>query len=322
MPRFQLSYGAAHSEFQLNYFSSHTFQYPCNSNSQCQPIELNLIPGKYRFECWGSSGSNLGQELGGTGAYVSGEVTFKTRKTVYLYIGGKGNSTNGGYNGGGSSSSWARSGGGATDIRLTNGAWDNPNSLLSRIMVAGAGAGANDEQAKVGFGGLNGSDGSGSNDATCGGNIPGKGATQSKGGDGSVAGSFGKGGSSVTEKDGSGGGSGYFGGGKALGCASTGGGGSSFVSGYSECIAVSGYDSQGYPIMKQDSQHISGIIFTSISIIDGDQVMPSPSGSTETGHTGNGAVRITLLAPNNLLCTAKIQIHVSQLFLFTLFYKG
>lgn len=61
----------------------------------------------------------------------------------YIYVGGQS-----GYNGGGSPSTQAYPaniggyGGGATDIRLINGTWNNFESLKSRIMVAGGGGGA------------------------------------------------------------------------------------------------------------------------------------------------------------------------------------
>ena len=43
------------------------------------------------------------------------------------------------------------------------------------------------------------------------------------------------------------------------------------------------------------SYHYSGKKFTSTVMKSGNEVMPNPLGSTETGHTGNGYARITLL---------------------------
>jgi len=76
---------------------------------------------------------------------------------LYINVGGKGVSATtavvstaaGGYNGGAngyvsrtSCTQQAASGGGATDIRLVNGTWNNDASLNSRIMIAAGGGGA------------------------------------------------------------------------------------------------------------------------------------------------------------------------------------
>ena len=76
-------------------------------------------------------------------------------QTFYLYIGGKGswqwdvrkqnNQSKGGWNGGGYGTGdigGAAGGGGATNIRLINGNWNDQNSLESRILVAGGGGGS------------------------------------------------------------------------------------------------------------------------------------------------------------------------------------
>ena len=109
------------------------------------------------MECWGASGTS--NTLGGKGGYVKGITTIDNNCTLYIYVGecGKQASSNkqyvvllGGWNGGGSvlqnyASDFIHltctSGGGATDIRLTNGNWNNFNSLKSRIIVAGGGGG-------------------------------------------------------------------------------------------------------------------------------------------------------------------------------------
>lgn len=123
--------------------------------------------GKYRIECWGATGGNAtgisqasgtsGQRAtgkGGKGGYTSGETYLQKGEKLYVYVGGKGanaiayRDSIGGYNGGGLGT-WdntddeaAGAGGGATDIRLVAGEWNNFESLKSRIMVAGGGAGA------------------------------------------------------------------------------------------------------------------------------------------------------------------------------------
>ena len=122
-----------------------------------QPYTINLKTGNYFIECVGASGG--GGDLGGRGAKVSAFLSLKNEKTLYIYVGreggiGKkdGNVVAGGFNGGGNGGSgcdlttqYAKSGssgGGATDIRLKNGNWDDQNSLKSRVLVAGGGGGA------------------------------------------------------------------------------------------------------------------------------------------------------------------------------------
>lgn len=58
---------------------------------------------------------------------------------MYVYVGGQGTAQNtaGGFNGGGSTKNYGGSGGGATDVRKTNGAWNLAEGLNSRIIVAG-----------------------------------------------------------------------------------------------------------------------------------------------------------------------------------------
>lgn len=120
-----------------------------------------LSTGYYRVELWGAKGgegkfnTNAGTELGGKGAYTSGIIKLNQDDKLYLYVGGAGtNATSasqhasiaGGYNGGGNGLSGgtddqAGSAGGATDARVTSGAWDDATSLNSRIMVAAGGGG-------------------------------------------------------------------------------------------------------------------------------------------------------------------------------------
>ena len=98
----------------------------------------------YKLEVWGAQGGeNANKFAGAAGAYSSGEITLMKGQKFYIYVGGQS-----GYNGGGSPSTQAYPaniggyGGGATDIRLINGTWNNFESLKSRIMVAGGGGGA------------------------------------------------------------------------------------------------------------------------------------------------------------------------------------
>lgn len=90
--------------------------------------------GYYKFELWGAQGT--GDATSGRGGYVSGIKKLNQGDTFYVYVGSK--NAKGGWNGGGKGNS-TYGGGGATDIRIVSGDWDNYESLKSRIMVAGGG---------------------------------------------------------------------------------------------------------------------------------------------------------------------------------------
>ena len=182
--------------------------------------------GIYKLETWGAQGGDRGANNGGKGGYTTGEVYLKRGDILYIYVGGSGK-THGGYNGGGAQPTLKTYGGGATDIRFVNGAWDNEASLKSRLIVAGGGGtvGANDKVG--GAGGLTGGSSSG-----CG--TGGVGATLS--GAGSLRAGFGFGGSGTSGSGGhaGAGGGGWYGGGGSTPDGSAdddrgGGGGSSFT---------------------------------------------------------------------------------------------
>ena len=105
---------------------------------------------------WGAQGGSNGTnstygitaQTGGKGGYSEGILTLSQKTTVRVYVGGQGSSSAGGFNGGGSTTGTSQynasnefgyskmgGGGGATDIRLSDGA------LLSRMIVAGGGSG-------------------------------------------------------------------------------------------------------------------------------------------------------------------------------------
>ena len=203
--------------------------------------------GIYKFETWGAQGGGSYYENshGGKGGYSSGYYELEAGETVYIYVGGKGTIGNsgvipGGYNGGGNggigtSKNYAGSGGGATDIRLVGGDWNDAEGLESRVIVAGGGGGSGSYyQGLTGNysggagGGLNGANGITGNS----GNPIGTGATQTSGGkstqNGITIGAFGKGGDGLKSTSSAGaGGGGYYGGGGSY-CAG-GGGGSGFI---------------------------------------------------------------------------------------------
>ena len=281
------------------------------------------ISTSYKIECWGASGGNSYEDdrhsgyyntvYGGKGGYCSGKVIFPSNLSVYIYVGQTGEGTiEKTFNGGGTAGSDydSKSGGGATDVRLVEGWWNNFLSLKSRIIVAAGGGGA--EHYLEGSNGGNAGGMSGGNGFFSMGEqlYPysiATGATQTLGGIGAKGGingydgTFGCGGNycGVQFSDGyfgSGGGSGYYGGGAGSVnhyVVGTGAGGSSFISGYVGCDAISSESTEGNIIHTGQPNHYSGYVFTNSVMIDGGSVMPSPSGGTEIGHEGNGYCIIT-----------------------------
>jgi len=111
------------------------------------------IDGTFKIELWGARGGTLSDYSGGKGGYTCGDIFLEKDLTLYLYLGGRGKQEEaaynaGGYNGGGysgynpGSENYNAGGGGATDLRLVNGKWNNFDSLKSRIMVAAGGGGS------------------------------------------------------------------------------------------------------------------------------------------------------------------------------------
>lgn len=103
--------------------------------------------GWYKIELWGASGGNATSETGevragGKGAYTSGLIYLTENQKLYFYIGGTTTNSSGGANGGGNGAGKGMGGGGSTDVRIKSGAWDNDESLRTRLMVAAGGGGA------------------------------------------------------------------------------------------------------------------------------------------------------------------------------------
>ena len=279
----------------------------------------------FKVECWGASGGNayIGKDYsghptsdsnivyGGKGGYVSGETILTSSLSIYIYVGQTGEETiNNTFNGGGSAATTynSLSGGGATDVRLTNGDWNNFNSLKSRIIVAGGGGGSQHYNAGCNggnSGGLFGADGyysfySSENHSPY---TTAKGGTQTQGGKAgfgancvSYDGRFGMGGNSNSENHGGGGGGGYYGGGGGghnSGIVGSGAGGSSFISGHTGCNAISSSSTSSNIIHTGQPNHYSGYVFTNTVMKAGNETMPSPTEGTEMGHRGNGYCKIT-----------------------------
>lgn len=267
------------------------------------------LSGKYLFELWGASGAGADS---GRGGYTSGEVYLLEGQTFYIYVGGNGGTANG-YNGGGAGYSANSFGGGATDIRLMSGLYNNALGLKNRIMVAGAGGG--NQTAAVTEGDAGGTVGFTGVDP----NYPAytsTGGTQTGGGivtnfssafPEGTNGGFGFGGIGGGASNGGsfGGGSGYYGGAGGSRLSNgrwAGGGGSSFVSGSSgvNAIWIDGTHSG-------EVYHFSGFVFDNAVIVSGQDTFLSPAGANETGHSGNGYARISLLKPNENNTLSKVR---------------
>lgn len=267
--------------------------------------KVTLQKGTYKLETWGAQG---GSDNGGKGAYTTSTITVQSKTDYFVYVGGQGTYTTtynvrgkGGFNGGGdagintTSSGWSNygygwgGGGGATDIRTSN-------TLQSRIIVAGGGGGGWQYPSYSYSGNNSWSPGNtptyyyqggwangGNGGSWC--CIGGYGATETgvslqtshcSNGTYGGAGALGQGGTGADTSNyaaGTGGGGGYYGGqGGGSGCGgATGGGGSSYATG------------------------------SNVQKLSGNQTFKSPSGVNETGHSGNGYARITVVGSGTIV---------------------
>ena len=255
--------------------------------------------GYYYIEMAGAQGGSLvstnaqyGKSIGGNGAKTSGYIYLVANDKLYFYVGGQGGTStsnayiDGGYNGGGKGHSVSAvypgaSGGGATDVRLVGGAWDDTSSLVSRIMVAAGGGGASLSSNKysdgAAGGGLIGEKARYANIALYGMQISG-GISDTTLTNNGTSGSFGKGGNGGADATG-GGGAGYYGGAGASQGSSVnpgGAGGSSYISGYGGVNSVKNSTTITH---TNDTLHYSGKYF-----IDGKMY--------EDKNSGNGYAKI------------------------------
>lgn len=268
-------------ETPLNLLPGDILNCPYSGNTQT----LILQGGVYKLEVWGAQGGyRSSSTYGGKGGYCCGTLNLADITTLYLNAGGAGNTggTAGGFNGGGPRDSYP-GGGGASDIRIES------NSLYARVIVAGGG-GSDGAANKYGLygGGTTG----GTATEYCG--TGGGGATQTAGGAGGSnnAGSFGQGGKGLYYASGyaGAGGGGWYGGGGSYPDGSVdddrgGGGGSGYV-----------YTSTTYTSYPSGCLLNSNYFLTGTQNIAGNISFISPSGTNETGHAGNGYVRITVVS--------------------------
>ena len=250
----------------------------------------------------------------GCGAYSNGIISLSENYIFYIYVGERGlngfspgavnfdHVKSGTFNGGGgilhpNPDKNNSTGGGATDIRLTNGNWNDFNSLKSRILVAaGGGTCINDPQGKPSYAGGLLSQTFSNTYKNTGATNEAQGATQTSG----YKFGIGEDGTWLFSNSNIGGsGGGYYGGcaykGSKVGTLEDygGGGGSSFISGHSGCNAINQNSTSTKITHTGSANHYSGKVFSNTVMIAGDASMPSPTGGTETGHSGNGYCKIT-----------------------------
>ena len=278
------------------------YSFACSSKFQTFEAPATTY---YKIQAWGARGG-YGRThwtlkfRGGFGAYTEGEIHLKKGDKLYIYVGCEGAQSAaagrctggaGGWNGGGtggndsncdSASEPGGGGGGASDIRLVKTSdaaiWNDFNSLKSRIMVAAGGGGGTFGGSGGAGGTLKGIMGYGSKSV----------ATQTAG----YAFALGQTGGPGTSGSGGAGG-GYFGGYSSTAGGYGGGGGSSFVSGCEGCLAVSETATASNITSSGSNTHYSGYVFDTITMLSGDESMPSPNGGYMTGNNGNGRVIIT-----------------------------
>ena len=261
---------------------------------------VTLEPGKYVLECWGAQGGyRSNSSYGGKGGYSTGTLTLTQKTTIYIYVGGSGNSVTsasnsiypGGFNGGGYRYNY-KGGGGATDIRIGSA------SLYARVIVAGGGGSDGSPNYSGGYaGGVSGTRGNfGCGSYGYGGSqtasysslsaINSQGTTNSSS---NCAAGFGFGGFGCYYASGYGGagGGGWYGGQGTYPDGSGdddggGGGGSGYV-----------YTSSSASNYPQGCLLNSSYYLSDASNLSGNESFKSPSGTTETGHSDNGYCRIT-----------------------------
>jgi hypothetical protein len=260
---------------------------------------VTLPKGIYKLECWGAQGgyssSNSGIEvgMGGKGGYSVGTITLNQKTPIYIYAGGVGSisgngKADGGFPNGGSSwasntSEGAGGGGGSSDIRI------GTDSLHARVIVAGGGGGGGEDNETGGYGG-------GETGGTSGSGTPGSQTAPS--------GYFGIGGH--TSYDGGGGGGGWYGacpaGGQTTPATSSNGNDTSGSPGGSGYVYTSSTASN-YPsgCLLNSSYYLSDA-----KTIAGNTSFTSPTGSSETGHSGNGYCRITVIECKNTALYTRI----------------
>ncbi|MEJ8803469.1 glycine-rich protein [Pontibacter sp. H249] len=269
-----------------------TFNYTGSVQSFTAPVT-----GKYILETWGAQGGNDPQSpttiFGGRGGYAKGEVTLTAGTTLYIYVGGQGTGST-------ASSWWSTGGGGATDVRLVGGTWNDNASLYSRIIVAGGGGGRhgkNYETPKLAYLGNDGGGANAPSFTTSGYTI--NGSSQDNGGNTSYPvkgiGAFGFA-VPITAWSNSVSQGGWNGGGRGNDNSANGGAGGGWYGGVTSWPTSSG--GSGYVLTADSYKPVgytptSDYYFSNIQLIAGNANMPNPAGGDMIGRLGNGIAVIS-----------------------------
>lgn len=277
---------------QFSYVKNFAYNGTTGSDGSVQTLSVPYT-GKYKLEVWGAQGGSYSTYYGGLGGYSYGTISLTKGATLYVYVGGQPVSTSstsaaiaGGYNGGGQArvhsysgtTTYCQAGGGASDIRV------GQDSLYARVIVAGGGGGSaslNDATTKYGGGTSGGSSVSGFVGTQT---AAGQGASFGVGGNGYISG--------YNYKYASGGGGGgWYGGGavsshsdSATAYRNQNGGGSGYV--YTSATASS---------CPSGCLLTSTYYLTNAATVAGNTSFISPTGTNETGHSGNGYARVTYM---------------------------
>ena len=320
---------------KLRQDSEKVWSYSYSGNSQTlgkyQLFEAP-VSGTYSIEAWGAQGGVIWN--GGKGAYTYGDIDLKKGEKLYVYVGGTGNGSIGGWNGGGSNTNsataddrrYGRGGGGATDIRYQStssiDSWYGIDSIKSRIMVAAGGGGDaqryyNPDSGNYysnGYGGagggITGYDGSVAASKNGWSTYDNRGTGAGQGIAGYIynniknTGAFAQG--ATSPDTGAGGGGGWYGGGASQIGGVGAGGGSSYISGHNGSNSISEESTTADILHTGSRYHYSNFYFSNTKMIDGNGYewstvrgalvsMPTKGKtSTMTGNTGNGYARIAL----------------------------
>lgn len=288
---------------------AYTGLFDYKNSVQTKAIE---VTGYYKLEVWGAQGGyRSSSTYGGLGGYSYGTVHLKVGDTIYVYTGGAGgNGTSGcgsticagGFNGGGYRYKYY-GGGGATDIRINN------DNLLARVIVAGGG-GSDGATSKKGMYGGGTAGGSSTESYTSISNYGGKGGTQTYSGYSAnyTITTQATTGLDSNTKDYYAGGFGFGGGGVYLSSGYGGAGGGGWYGGSGNVPDGSGDDDRGggggsgyIYTTGTASSYPSGCLLNSsyylvnAQTVAGDTAFTSPSGTSETGHSGNGYAKVTYI---------------------------
>ena len=348
-------YATANENFDLESveeYGSEVFEYTGSVQSYIIPEGTAAV----KLEVWGAQGGSYSDTYaGGKGGYAVGTLDSPTvGSTLYIEVGGQGTSVPvssssttggaGGYNGGGNGGNGSSTtlgvagsgGGGATHIATVSGLLKDVSSS-SVLLVAGGGGGASGAS-MCGSGSLNAGSTSWAGGAA---GVNGGKNTCSYNGNGGAAGTIsggGNGGSicttTCTSSDntyypsgGGGAGAGYYGGGGGAGggvhtngsyYAGTAGGNGSFGkggNGGNSSSSYYGYYGGGGGSGAGGSSYVSSSL-QDATTYNGNATFASTSGSTETGHSGNGYARITLYRHKTITCASSVRpvpITISQL---------